>query len=464
MRSLRHVVSVSLAAGLLTCGCKTQPSQPSATDSTNSPTSAPTTAAASYPIPYAPPTVESVSQVLNRVRNRLDVRMTMHVKDPETGKSIAYPENAAATQPGDSNFGLIGYPEGVIYAGMLDAAEATGDHVYSDFVAERFDYFGRTVPKFIDANIPTAKNPFHHWDKPDSLDACGAMGAALVKARRANVGPDLKFLIDRIDTFVSHGQYRLDDGTLARHRPFASCVWLDDMYMSIPLLSQMGALTGDARYYDDAAKQTVQISARLFDPATGFSTHGCDSTAPEQQPHYFWGRCNGWSIMSMCEVLDVLPENHPQRPAILALLRAQAKAIAGSQSGEGLWHEVLDRPDSYTETSCSAMFTYAIAHAVNKGWLNGYIYGPTAIVGWNGLTTRIDTDGRLSGVCKPTSYAADFAYYYARPTGDDEHGYGPVLMAGAEVIKLLKNPNYTFAREKGRPILFAAPKQAASAP
>jgi rhamnogalacturonyl hydrolase YesR len=100
---------------------------------------------------------------------------------------------------------------------------------------------------------------------------------------------------------------------------------------------------------------------------------------------------------------------------------------------------MLDRSDSYLETSASAMFTYSLARAVNRGWLDAHAYGPVAIAGWGGITSRIDADGRVSGTCIGTSYADDYVYYYARPEEDDIHGYGPVLLAGSEIIRMLKN-------------------------
>jgi len=38
--------------------------------------------------------------------------------------------------------------------------------------------------------------------KPGNLDACGAMGTAMIQARRAKVGPDLKWVIDRFAEYV----------------------------------------------------------------------------------------------------------------------------------------------------------------------------------------------------------------------------------------------------------------------
>jgi unsaturated rhamnogalacturonyl hydrolase len=408
------------------------------------------------PLTFTPtgPIVQDTTNVLERVRANADARIIMHLQDPATGQPLDFPTGSSFFERwGETPMQATGYPSGLIYAGMLSAADATGDRAFDDFDARRFQFFADNVPKFAHLLAKADKNPFRGWIAPRSLDNCGAMGAAFIKARQAGVGPDLKTFIDRFANFVSHKQYRLPDGTLARQRPFRSCLWLDDMYMSIPLLAQMGALTGEKSYYDDAARQVIQFSDRLFVPSTGLFTHACDMDAPEQQPTYYWGRANGWAIMAMCELLDVLPENHPQRAAILKLYRTHARALASRQSGQGLWHQMLDRPDSYLETSCSAMFTYAIAHGIDRGWLDGSIYGPVAITGWNAVKTRIDSRGNISGVCVGTSYAADYVYYYDRPSRDDQHGYGPVLMAGAEIIRLLKNPKYNFHFNESNPFM-----------
>ena len=66
-----------------------------------------------------------------------------------------------------------------------------------------------------------------------------------------------------------------------------------------------------------------------------------------------------------------------------------------------------------------------------------------ALSGWEGLTTRVGADGRLSGVCIGTGFADDYPYYYARPETDDVHGYGPMLLAGSEIIHMLKNRDFT---------------------
>jgi unsaturated rhamnogalacturonyl hydrolase len=400
----------------------------------DAPTTLPTTRPPQYPVPYGTPTTQAIKETLTHVRLRLE---------------SAVPPAPFVGSPAqiDWRHAPISYPMGVVYAGMLSAAQATGDKAYSDFVADRLQFYADNLAKGEHEHL-------RYFLAPNSLDACGAIGSALVKARRAGVGPDLKPVIDRFAEYVSHGQFRLDDGTLARNRPFKNSLWGDDMYMSVPFLAQMGALTGERRYYDDAVKQIVQMSQRLFIPSAGFFTHAWNAGNPDDHPHYYWGRANGWCMMAMVELLDVLPADHPGREQILHILRSAAQGIATAQSGTGLWHQMLDRPDSYLETSCSAMFTYALARAVNRGWLDASAYGPVAQAGWNGVTSKINSNGCISGICIGTSYADDYVYYYARPATDDIHGYGPVLLAGSEMIRLLENNRIRNVYYGGNPVYY----------
>ncbi len=92
----------------------------------------------------------------------------------------------------------------------------------------------------------------------------------------------------------------------------------------------------------------------------------------EMSPHpaFHWGRANGWAIMATAELLTVLPRDHPQRTQLLNIFRAHAAGLRRVQAPSGLWHQLLDRPDSYEETSSSAMFVFALTRAINKGWMS----------------------------------------------------------------------------------------------
>jgi len=119
-------------------------------------------------------------------------------------------------------------------------------------------------------------------------------------------------------------------------------------------------------------------------------------------------------------------------------LRRHILGIARYQGAEGFWHQLLDKTDSYLETSCSAMFTYTIARSVNKGYIEPR-YASIARRGWEGVMTNIRPDGQVEGVCAGTSVSDDLVYYYRRPApSNDVHGIGAVLLAGTEMLLLKK--------------------------
>jgi unsaturated rhamnogalacturonyl hydrolase len=139
-------------------------------------------------------------------------------------------------------------------------------------------------------------------------------------------------------------------------------------------------------------------------------------------------------------LLDVLPENHPQRNAVIEQLRAHAKGLISYQSGQGFWHQLLDRNDSYLETSATAIYSYCLARAINKGWIDAKAFAPAAILAWNAVTTKVNAKGQVEGTCVGTGMAFDPAFYYYRPVNVyAAHGYGPVILAASEIINLLKN-------------------------
>ena len=264
----------------------------------------------------------------------------------------------------------------------------------------------------------------------------------MMRARHAGIGPDLSAQIRVCGDWVAKRQFRLPDGTFARRRPQAMSVWADDMYMGIPALAELGRMTGERAYFDDAVKNVLQMTGYLFDPRTNLYTHGWNANNPDA-PHFYWARANGWAVLAMSDVLDVLPKDHPGYPRIMAQLQRTLRGIAERQSGAGLWHQMIDRDDSYLETSASAMFVYVLAHAINEGWISPTTYGSIAQAGWNALSARVDAQGKVEGTCVGTTFASDQVYYYNRPTSTAAlHGYGPMLLAGAEMIRLLENPAF----------------------
>jgi len=399
-----------------------------------------------YGVPYKIPTANSIKMVMDKIYFYLDSVTPPQFINKQTGQTLASPslvDTNTIFKPGD--FRLTSYEWGVTYAAMLHVFKSTGDHKYLDYTKKRFEVIGEYANAFksIYQKTPKASNPLRQVINPKALDDAGAMCAAMIQLQRTDASANLKPLIENYINYISTKQYRLRDGTLARNRPQKNTLWLDDLYMGVPALAQMGKLTGDKKYYDDAIKQVLQFSARMFNTNLNIYMHGWVE-GMQTHPEFHWARANGWAMLAMTELLNVLPDNYNGRDKVLHQLQLQVKGVTPFQSGNGFWHQLLDKNDSYLETSATAIYAYCIANAINKGWIDAKAYGPACLLAWNAITTKVNDIGQVEGTCVGTGMAFDPAFYYYRPTNVfAAHGYGPVLLAGAEIIDLLKKYSVT---------------------
>jgi unsaturated rhamnogalacturonyl hydrolase len=395
-----------------------------------------------YTVPYEPMQKEEIKKILDKVFSYVDAvtpAQMINKKSNELVNDVSKIDSNTVLQQGD--FRITSYEWGVTYSAMLRAGEITGDKKYTNYTKDRFNFLAAWIPAvkklkaagaYKDNNYPL-KQPI----EPHALDDAGAVCAAMIKATTAGINNNLRPQIDHLIDFVANKEYRFKDGTLARMRPQKNTLWLDDLYMGVPAIAQMGKLTGDKKYFDDAVNQIKLFSQRMFIKEKGVYMHGWVE-GMETHPEFKWARANGWALLAMCELLDVLPENHEGRAFVLQQLKAHIKGLASYQSGSGFWHQLLDREDSYLETSATAIYAYCIAHACNKGWLNPVTYAPMANLAWNAVATKINDKGQVEGTCVGTGMAFDPAFYYHRPVNVfAAHGYGPVILAAAEMYKMM---------------------------
>ncbi|MBB6126178.1 glycoside hydrolase family 88/105 protein [Mucilaginibacter lappiensis] len=335
----------------------------------------------------------------------------------------------------DSKYNKWMYVNGVLTIGIVQIADVLGDKKYSDYSQRNFAFIFDNLGYF--EALRKAKVPKVEYGAVFSisnLDACGAMSAGLFDVDALANRKDYKAYLSRSADYILNKQLRLPDGTLSRPAPRNMTLWADDMFMSIPFLARMGKQTGDSKYFDDAIKQVENFNKHLYDPTTGLFFHNYYSDDQTNGVGH-WGRSNGWIAMAIVELLNNLPANHPKRAEIIKLLLRQIVGYSRYQDQTGLWHQLLDKPDSYLETSVTAMYTYAVARAVNQGWINEK-YIAIAHEGWRGLLTKVTADGQLQDVCIGTNMDTDIKFYYTRPTElNDTHGTGAFLLAGIEILK-----------------------------
>lgn len=257
-------------------------------------------------------------------------------------------------------------------------------------------------------------------------------------------------LLKSMADFVMLEQFRLPDGTFVRPEPRWT-IWSDDLFMSSAFLVRYAALSHDQTYLEEAVRQVIAYDRNLRDPESGLMYHGWNDSL-KRHVGAFWGRANGWFAWAVSEVLVRLPASHPQFETIRQIHRRHLEALAELQAPSGMWHQLLDDPVSYEESSATAIFALTMARAVNNGWIDRR-FARNALAGWNGLTGKFAPRGVVHGICRSMSISDDPAAYAARETADnDPRGLGAVFTAAAEISALEQQlTNHTRKTQNSKP-------------
>ena len=331
------------------------------------------------------------------------------------------------------------YANGQMALAVIPLADATKEARYREFI-ER--YCSTTLDTYDSCKyqyeVLNARKVFNYRIfRKAMLDNTSAAVLPFVERALRDELPRARYLVDEMADYVRYRQSRLADSTLCRPDPEERTVWADDLFMSVPFLVRYAKLTGDETCYDDAANQVIKFHKYLFDKDKGLASH-CWFDREKKNGVAFWGRANGWMMWAMVEALLHLPQSHREYRTVLSIFREHAKGLVRYQNQRGMWHQVLNRPDSYEETSCTAMFTLAIARGIRNGWIDKS-YQEKALRGWNAVKAHIADDGTVSGICQGTAIGETLEYYFTRKTPPhDPRGLGAVITAGIEVKYLLE--------------------------
>jgi unsaturated rhamnogalacturonyl hydrolase len=195
---------------------------------------------------------------------------------------------------------------------------------------------------------------------------------------------------------LADGQWKdpLADGLTNQTR-----FWIDDIYMINSLQVQAYRATGKMIYLERAALETAAYIEKVQQP-NGLFHHGPD--AP-----FFWGRGNGWVAAGFAELLTVLPINNMHYQHILEGYTKMMKTLVENQAEDGMWRQLIDKDESFKETSSTAMFGYAMTVGVKKGLLPEEPYKSACHKAWNALTGYINEDGKVREVCVGTGQSTE---------------------------------------------------------
>ena len=336
------------------------------------------------------------------------------------------------------------YEQGVVLRGMEEAWKQTHDQRY-------YDYIQQTLDRYVadDGTIRTYRPEEYQLDNI----LFGRMLLFLYKeTKQEKYHKAADVLREQF-----RKQPRTSEGGFWHKQIYPSQMWLDGLYMAEPFYAEYAGMFHEPADFDDIAKQFILSEQHTRDPKTGLLYHGWDESRKQRwadaasghSPN-FWGRAMGWYAMALVDTLDYFPANHPQRAALLRILKRLAAAVAKYQDEKsGLWYQVVDRAGAkgnYFESSAAAMFVYALAKGARENYLPA-AYARVAAKGYRGMLDQfietradgmVDFKGTVSvaGLGGNPYRDGSYEYYLSeKVVTNDPKGVGALLLAATEMAR-----------------------------
>jgi rhamnogalacturonyl hydrolase YesR len=329
--------------------------------------------------------------------------------------------------------GSWSYTRGLYLYGQYLVYQRTRDPRYLQYIKDWAD-------RFVDAsgNISVTFNNL------DSMQSGNILLLLYKETGQVRYRTAAQKIRDRLDTYPRTTDGGFWHGTTREHQ-----LWGDGAFMVVPFLARFGQIVGDTSYVDDEAARQLIVYGSHLQTQLGILKHAYDESrtqtwadpvtglAPES-----WCRAVGWYGMAEIEALEALPATHPQRPALLSILRNLVAGYVQFQDPvTGRWFQVVDkgsRSDNWTETSCSSMYTFVISRAVERGYVDPSLKA-AATKGYQGVLAKVSlgNDGlaNITDICVGTN-VGDYAFYIARTRAtNDFHGLGAFLIMNEQLIR-----------------------------
>jgi unsaturated rhamnogalacturonyl hydrolase len=268
--------------------------------------------------------------------------------------------------------------------------------------------------------------------------------------------PDLKYKIalgNFIEQLKTHP--KTNSGGYWHKSIYPNQMWLDGIFMASTYMAEYAKVFNDPQWFDVATNQTKMIYGKTLDPSTGLLMHAWDESKTQKwcdpvtgQSHYPWSRAMGWYTMAIMDILEYLPENHPDRKELIKILQSTCDALLKVRDPKsGIWYQVLNqggRQGNYLEGSGSAMYTYVFAKGARLGYLDKK-YRKIANSAFDGILKElitVDNNGLVTmhNICGGCGLGGNpyrdgtYEYYINEKRFDnDTKGVAPFILAAIEL-------------------------------
>lgn len=333
--------------------------------------------------------------------------------------------------------GRFHYHQGVFLAGVERIYQLTGDEKYRTY-----------IKNWVDLNIDeNGASESCHLTEFDDIQP----GILLFDLYRTTGDERYKKMLDRMNDVLEKWPTNAKGGVWHKYHN-KNQMWLDTMYM-MGVISAMYAKEFDNPYmFEKIHKQMMLMREYMTNPETGLLYHMWDDSKVVPMVDrknglikQHWGRAIGWYVVAIAEILEYFPKEHHLRQDFIGIEVEVLNSLVKYQDEEsGLWYQLVDKtkdPRNWKETSCSALFTYAMAKSLRLGIIDAS-FKENIIKGYRGVLSKVklcDDIVGLTDICIGTGFGTE-QFYFDRPTVENDlHGMGAFLLMCTEVYKIIED-------------------------
>lgn len=331
--------------------------------------------------------------------------------------------------------GRFHYHQGVFFAGVERIYQLTHEEKYMEYLKE-----------WVDLNI----------DEKGNSDTCYLTefddiqpGILLFNLYDKTGDERYKIMLDRMNDAVEKWPTNAKGGVWHKYYN-PNQMWLDTMYMMGVFETMYAARFNNPYMFEKIYSQMKLMYDYMKNPKTGLLYHMWDDSKKHDLVDketglikVHWGRAMGWYVTALAEIMEYAPKDSQLYQEAKRIEIEMLDVLRKYQNKEsGLWYQVIDKIDderNWTETSCTALFTYAAAKSYRLGII-GEEYKDMILSGYNGALSKTQVKGdvlSVTGVCIGTG-VGEVDYYYDRPViTDDLHGTGTFILMCTEIYKII---------------------------
>lgn len=235
---------------------------------------------------------------------------------------------------------------------------------------------------------------------------CASVGEAVLFAGKLTGDPIFSEAAKEMLEVIHTTDHKNEEGTIYHTQEPTKFIMSDAFYMLPPFLAAAGE-------YDEALKQIEGNRKYLYHPDSQLYSHIWDGPNQTFKREDFWGVGNGWTAAGLTRVIKLLPDDRAEdKKRLISYVKEVVDGCLKYLRDDGLFHNVIDKPDTFVEVNLSQMISYTIYRGVAAGYLEPS-YLEKAEKMRSAANASVDELGYVQNVCG----LPNFDHPYVAPEG-----------------------------------------------